>query len=162
MKKLLLPLLLLTLSPLAFSQSRLPDGLKVNGVALNSRYADIIKKFGKPTRDVTSRKIDECIGSRTRTLYYPGLKFELVENERNVFEMFSFEVTSQKWELAGPKIGDSTAAIQKLFGTGSRSIDKVGPDTVWFYTMTDESPGSTNFYFRGGKLVKIITGYEMC
>jgi len=146
----------------AVGQNSIREGLKVNGLALGSTYAQTIKTFGKPVRDITSRKIDECIGSRTRTLTYPGLKVELVEGERNAFTVFAFEVTSTKWSFSGIKIGEPAEQIQRRFGTSGRTVEREKTGQTWFYEMTDESPGGTNFYFRNGKLIKVNTGYEMC
>src|SRR5438270_9767487 len=99
--KVLLPLVLLSaLTVSVFSQTSIREGLKVNGVALGAKYADVIKKLGKPTRDVTNKKIDECIASHIRTLYYSGLKFELADDEKKLYTVFSFEVTSVSWDVS--------------------------------------------------------------
>ena len=162
MKILSLAIALFVLSVPSLSQNSIRDGLRVNGLALGATYSATVKAFGKPLRDVTSRRIDECIGSRTRTLTYPGLKVELVEGERNAFTVFGFEVTSAKWNVSGIRIGETSSRIEKLFGTTGRMVDKDKNGPIWFYEMTDESPGSTNFYFRAGKLIKVNTGFEMC
>jgi hypothetical protein len=162
MKLALALVLTLLASAAAFSQSTIRDGLKVNGLALGSTYAATVRKLGKPTRDVT-RKADECTGSRTRTLTYPGLKVELIEGDRrNDFTVFSFDVTSAKWDVSGVKIGDTPATIERLFGKTGRTIEKERTGPRWFYEMTDEAPGGTNFYFRNGKVVEISSTYEMC
>lgn len=162
MKLLNAAIVLALLSISALCQNSIREGLKVNGLALGATYAATVKAFGKPARDVTSRRIDECIGSRTRTLTYPGLKVELVEGERHAFTVFGFEVTSARWDVSGVKIGDSSTTIQRRFGTTGRTIDKDSNGSTWFYEMTDENPGGSNFYFRNGKLIKVNTGFEMC
>jgi hypothetical protein len=162
MKLLNAAIVLVFLAASSLCQNSIREGLKVNGLALGATYAATVKAFGKPLRDVTSRRIDECIGSRTRTLTYPGLKVELVEGERNAFTVFGFEVTSAKWDVSGIKIGDPSAVIQKRFGTTGRTVDKDRNGPIWFYEMTDENPGGSNFYFRNGKLIKVNTGFEMC
>jgi hypothetical protein len=157
----LLPILLLILSALASSQTSLPDGLKVNGVGLGAKYAEVVRKLGKPTRDVTSRKADECIGSKNRTLTYPGLKIEL-DDPGSGYQVFFFEITSAKWNASRATIGASTTVIQKLFGTRGRTVDNDKSGPSWSYSMPDDNPGASTFYFSGGKLVKMISGYEMC
>ena len=161
MKK-LLTILVLALAGSAYSQSSLPEGPKVNGIALGAKYADVVRTLGRPTREVTSRTADECTGSRTRTLQFPGLKVELFDEVRNVYTVFSFEVTSPKWDVSGTKVGDTSASIQKLFGTRGRNVAKEGAETVWYYEMSEAAPGTSNFHFRGGKLTKIVFGYTMC
>ena len=158
----LLALLVLIFPTLGFAQSSLPEGPRVNGLGLDAKYSEVIRKLGKPTRDVTDRSINECTGSRLRTLYYPGLKVELFDAETDLFKVFAFEVTSSKWDVSGSRVGDSTAAVQKLFGTRGRKVEKVGAGTVWYYEMNEEAPGLSNFHFRNGKLAKIYFGYTMC
>jgi hypothetical protein len=149
---------ILLLSASAYAQVSLLDGPKVNGLGLGASYKQVIAKFGKPTADKIN-KVDECIGDRTRTLKYPGMLIELDEHSRT-FHVYSFEITSPKYDVWGVKIGDAQATVQNRFGTRKRTVENPGPR--WFYDMTDESPGSTNFYFRSGKLVKIQATYMMC
>ena len=163
MRSLFLVLLQTIFATTTFSQTSIRDGLKVNGLALGSTYAATVQKLGKPTSDVTTRKTDECTGSRTRILTYPGLKVELIEGDRkNDFTIFSFDVTSGAWNVSGVKIGDTPEAIEKLFGKSGRTIEKERTGPRWFYEMKEEAPGGSNFYFRGGKVFRISSTYEMC
>lgn len=160
MKFLFLAVILLFTAP-AFSQVSLIEGIKVNGIALGAKYSDVVRKLGKPTRDVTNKEMDECMGSHVRTLTYPGLKIEL-DDAGGGFTVFSFEVTSAKYDVSGVKIGAAADAIQKRFGTKRRTVEKSKTGATWYYEMSDESPGTSNFHFRGGKLVKIESTYTMC
>jgi hypothetical protein len=95
-------------------------------------------------------------------LTYPGLSFELIEETKGKnFTVISFEVTSVKYDVSGIKIGDMQIAVTRRFGTRS-SEDSIKGEKIWMYEMSDKNPGSSNFYFRGGKIVKIQAGYEMC
>ena len=159
---------LLLVASLAFAavgvsaQSSLPKGLTVNGVALDAKYAEVTWKLGKPTRVVTTPKIDECIGARIRTVSYPGLKIEMAEGEtKDDFHVFSFEITSAKWDVSGINVGDLSTTVQKRFGARGRTVEKT-PTLGWFYDMSEESPGTSSFYFKAGKVVKIISTFEMC
>jgi hypothetical protein len=156
--KLLFFILLFTIS--SFAQVSLLEGPKVNGLGLGTPYKQVIAKFGKPTADKIN-KMDECIGDRTRKLTYPGMTVELDE-QSGTFHVYAFEITSPVYDVSGVKIGDTTASIQKRFGVRGRTIENPKSGPQWFYEMTDESPGSTNFYFRNGKLVKIQSTYMMC
>jgi len=155
-------LLVLLIAAATHAQTSIREGLQVNGVALGATYAATVKKLGKPTRDVTNRQIDQCIGSRIRTLYYHGLKLELVEGEKKTFTVFSFDVTSGNWNVSGVKLGDASSVIEKQFGKIGRTIEREKAGPRWSYDMTDESPGGSNFYFKNGKLIEISSTYEMC
>jgi hypothetical protein len=73
----------------------------------------------------------------------------------------SFEVTSAKYDVSGVKIGDTQVAVKRRFGTRS-SEETLSGQKAWYYEMAENNPGSSNFYFRGGKVSKIQAGYEMC
>jgi hypothetical protein len=162
MKKFFFILMTIALASSAYSQSALPKGLKVNGIALDASYADIVKKLGKPTRDVTAKKINECIGERLRTLYYPGLQIEMVESERGKFTMYAFTVTSAKWDVSGNHVGDTAGKIQKLYGTRGRTVQKDRGADDWTYEMDPDSPGSSTFTVKNGKVTEISSTYMMC
>jgi len=159
--KIFYPIFLLLFSVSINSQSTLSDGLKVNGVGLGSKYAEVVRKLGKPTREIINRKMDECIGSRIRTLSYPGLKIEL-DDPGTGYEVYFLEITSAKWQASGATIGDTTTAVQKRFGTHGRTIENPKTNPQWLYSMPGDNPGGSYFYFRGRKLIKMQSGYEMC
>ena len=158
----LLPIFILIFAASGSAQSSLPIGPKVNGVGLDARYAEVMRKLGKPIKQVTDRNLDECTGSHIRTLYYPGLKIELFDAEKNVYKVFAMEVTSAKWDVSGSRVGDASAKIQKLFGTRGRTMEKDSAGTIWYYEMNEAAPGLSNFHFRNARLVKIYFGYTMC
>ena len=159
--KLFIPIIIFIFAlPVCAQQISLTDGPAVDGIKLGATYKAVIAKFGKPVREKTN-KMDECIGDRTRTVNYPGLKFDLVETS-GTFTVYGFEVTSPKYSVSGVKIGDAPSVIQKRFGTVKRTVEKVKSGPHWFYDMTDENPGGTSFYFTNGKLARIFTTYMMC
>ena len=161
MKNLLPLLVVLLLACAAHSQSQLVEGIKVNGIGLGSKQQDVVKKLGKPAGIVTSKKMDECIGSYIRTITYPGLKLEL-DDAGGSYTVFSMEITSGNWDLSGAKLGDTTAAVQKRFGTRGRTVERHASGPFWFYDMTEDNPGGTSFYFRQGKLIKVVSTFTMC
>ncbi len=145
----------------AFSQTSLESGPKVNGLALGATRAEVIKKIGKPTRE-TKNKADECVGGTEMTLHYPGLKFSLWDDAHGKFSVGAFEVNSAKWDVSGARVGLSSSAIKKLFGTRFTAETNSGK-TIWYYDMDEEkSPGNTNFTFRNGRLVNIFSMWLMC
>jgi hypothetical protein len=144
----------------AAGQVPLTDGPSVNGLRLRATYRAVVAKFGKPQRVVTN-PVDECVGDRTRFANYPGLKFELVE-DNGTFTVYSFEVTSPRYIVSGVAAGASQAAVERRFGRRNRTVDREGRDTIWYYSMPNDNPGTTNFHFRNGKLFKVVTTFAMC
>ena len=161
--KLILPLTLLLVSVSAMSQTSLITGPKVNGLALGDSREDVLRWMGKPTSQ-SKKKADECVGGTEMTITYPGLKFVLWDDPQNPkkFTIGRFEVTSSKWNVSGARVGQTSSAIRKLFGT--RGVEqKDRGETVWYYEMDEHiSPGDTTFYFRGGKVTKIYAMWLMC
>ena len=161
MIKVLLSLFLMSIAAPAFSQAVISKGLSVNGVKLGASYQSVVTKFGKPVNDVTDRKINECTGTRLRTITYPGLKVEL-DDGSGKFTVFGYEITSARYDVSGVKVGDPAAAVLKLFGTRGRTVEKQKGGEVWFYEMSEENPGGSSFYFTSGRLTKMQTTYQMC
>ena len=158
--KFFIPIIIFVFSLPAAAQISLADGPTVDGIRLGATYKAVIAKFGKPLRERTE-KMDECIGDRTRTVNYPGLSFDMAETN-GTFTVYGFEVTSPKYDVSGVKVGTALAVVQKRFGNVRRTVEKEKAGPRWFYDMTDENPGGTNFYFRNGKVFSISVSYTMC
>lgn len=147
----------------SFSQSSLDAGPKVNGLALGMTREEVIKKLGKPTREIKG-EADECVGGTEMTLQYPGLKFSLWDDSESPgkFTVGMFEVTSAAWDVSGIRVGQASAAVKKMFGSKYTTGTESGK-TIWYYAMDDEKgPGNTNFTFRNGKIVNILSMWLMC
>lgn len=155
--------ILLIFAATAYSQVSLSQGPKVNGLGLGATRTDVVRKLGKPVSE-TKRDAGECIGGTEMTLRYPGLKFVLWDDpdDARKFTVGEFEVTSAKWDVSGARVGHASAGVKKLFGTRSAEEKQAGLP-VWFYYMDESiSPGSTNFHFRNGKVVRIVSLWQMC
>src|SRR3982750_4201287 len=100
--KTMFPILFLLLAAPAYMQFPLTDGLQVNGVRLGATYQAVIRKFGKPVHESTTRTVNECTGTHIRTVSYPGLKIEL-DDGAGGFKVFSFEITSGNYDVSGIK-----------------------------------------------------------
>src|SRR4051812_22246333 len=50
-----------------------PARLKINGVGLNSTYAQVLSALGKPKSESKATH-EECVGGREKTVMYPGLE----------------------------------------------------------------------------------------
>lgn len=159
--KIALSILLLAFA--ASAQTSLRSGPTVNGLPLGATREQVIRKLGKPTSEKKG-KADECVGGTEMTLQYPGLKFWLWDDAEKPgkFTVGQFEVTSAAWDVSGSRVGQTSAAVKKMFGSKFTSETKSGR-TIWYYEMDeDKGPGNTNFTFRNGKLVNIFTMYLMC
>lgn len=156
---------ILIFSASAFSQVSLKAGPKVNGLALGATREQVIRKLGKPVHEVKG-KADECVGGTELTLQYPGLKFSLWDDPEKPgrFTVGMFEVTSAAWDVSGARVGQTSANVKKLFGTrGNEEVDRKTRKTIWYYEMDEEKgPGNTNFTFRNGKIVNILSMWLMC
>ena len=159
----LLAIVLISLTGTAYSQVSLSQGPKVNGLGLGATRIEVLKKLGKPLSE-TKRDAGECIGGTEMTLRYPGLKLVLWDDpdDARKFTVGEVEVTSAKWDVSGSRVGQTSAEVKRLFGTRSLEEKQAG-SPVWFYYMDENiSPGSTNFHFRSGKVVKIVSLWQMC
>lgn len=156
-------MLVILVSALSAHSQTSASALKVNGVGLGATYTDVIKKLGKPSRVITG-EAGQCSAGKQRTLHYPGLTFELFEEQANKFTVGEFEVTSAKWNVSGAKVGMNGTAISERFGeaeVGVADADTGGP--IWFYEIADETvPGNSSFFFRGGKVVRIYSAFMKC
>jgi hypothetical protein len=148
----------------AFSQRVDPATLKVNGVGLNSTYAQIVRAMGKPVKNGKATH-EECIGGREKTVEYPGLSFSMMDGESpggKTFEVKSFSVTSAQWLVSGVRVGDTQAAVKAKLGTRyrvDRRTDNGG--LAWYYEF-DGGEGTTTIIFKGGKVVEISTAFQLC
>ena len=163
--KIFLAIALLFVTGTVFSQVSTKSGLTVNGAALGDSYQQVVSKIGKPASQ-TKRQAEECVGGTEMILNYPGLKLRLWDDPENPkkFTVGWFEVKSAKWNVSGARIGSTAAAVKKLFGT--RTSEEIDPQTklrTWYYEMDENiSPGNTNFSFRAGKVVSIMSLWLMC
>ena len=163
--KILLLFAVLSFTGTVFSQTSLEAGPKVNGLALGATREQVIKKLGKPTREIKG-KADECVGGTEMTLHYPGLKFSLWDDSEKPgrFTLGMFEVTSGKWDVSGTRVGQASTEVKKMFGSKyTAETDPKTGKTIWYYDMDEEKgPGTTNFTFRNGKLASILSMWLMC
>lgn len=150
----------------AFAQTVNPAKLKVNGVGLDSTYGQVVKALGKPAKD-GKPKNEECIGGREKDVEYNGISFYFMDGDsknRKTFEVKGFTVTSGKWVVSGVKIGDTATTVRAKYGRKYEvQNDESTGQIMWNYDMGDNNgPGTTTVYFKGGKVVSINSGYQVC
>lgn len=165
MKTLLLAIFMFAFAAAGNAQADDKYLIKVKGVGLGTDHSDVITRLGKPKTD-TNDEGDECRGSRIRTLVYDGLELELSESLEPAakFYVYSIEITNDKWKPFGLKTGAAQAAVKLKMGRAtSEETDSETGEAIWYYSFDNESdgPGTTNFYFKAGKLVRIFSMY-MC
>ena len=163
MKSLIL-IVLLALAACTYGQTSLKQGPTVEGLSLGASRDEVIKKLGKPSSEKKG-EADECVGGTEMTLKYPGLEFRLWDDseEPGKFTVGAFEVTSQRWDVSGVRVGQSGETVKKLFGTSYTTESEKGGRTIWYYAMDEnEGPGNTNFTIRNGKIINIYTMWLMC
>lgn len=151
----------------AFGQGLDPAKIKINGIGLDSTYAQVVKALGKPVEDGKATE-EGCIGAHEKTVEYAGLNVYFMDGDSKdgkTFEVKSFSVSSANWPVSGIKIGDAEAVVREKFGssfTTSEDPDGDG-DTAWFYEFREEdSPGFLTVVLKDNKVVRISAGYQVC
>jgi hypothetical protein len=166
MKKLLLTALLCIFTSSISAQEKLNEiDLRVNGIGSGSSYSTVIRKLGKPNRTkIIKFKAENACGNSDEThltLFYSGLKVILLgDGKGRNLEVYSIEVTTNKWTVSGIKIGATEKRVQTRFGK-SNSKDKKSGETIFYY-VTKENLGGVNFYFRNNKLVRVEMTETLC
>lgn len=158
--------LVMVLAGLGNGQAGNSAKLRVNGVGLDSSYAQVVKALGKPAIDGKA-SAEECAGGREKTVEYAGLSWYFMDGDsknRKTFRAVSFEVTSGNWVVSGVKIGDSATMVRAKFGRRYKvGKDDVTGETVWDYDMGETNgPGTTRVNFRGGRVSGLSSSYTVC
>jgi len=159
---LLLVLSFETISAQAVNTAR----IKVNGVGLDSTYAQVVKALGKPTNEDVAKE-EGCIGGLEKSIKYPGISFYMMNGDSKggkTFEVKSFELTAPGYLVSGIKIGDTPATVRKKYGRKyTVDTEREPGETMWLYEMSDRyGPGTTAVVFKKGKVVKIGASYQVC
>lgn len=166
MKQLISFVLLGFLSPPAPGQERLREvDLRVSGVSSGTPYSTVLRKFGRPLqRKVTRTAASSSCSGEAETdvrLSYPGLQISLLGDGRGRnLEVYSIEVSSPKWIASGARVGASVEEVGAKFGAPASKAGESG-ETVFHY-VTRGNLGVVNFYFRDGKLIKVVMTETLC
>ncbi|HQU92164.1 MAG TPA: hypothetical protein PLK77_07695 [Pyrinomonadaceae bacterium] len=155
----------LILAASTYAQTTNPAKLKINGIGLDSTFAQVTKALGKPKKDGKATR-EECIGGREKTVDFDGATFYFMDGDsknRKTFEVKSFAITSPKYSVSGIKVGDTEHNVRRRLGTKfTKSDDETGA-TIWTYEFPDPgSPGSTIIFISRGKVTKITSAHQVC
>ena len=148
------------------AQTTDPSKLKINGIGLDSTFAQVTKALGKPTKDGKATR-EECIGGREKMVEFDGASFYFMDGDsknRKTFEVKSFTVTSPKYSVSGIKVGDTEHNVRRRLGTKFTKTDdpETGAD-VWTYEFPESAdPGFTTIYITRGKVTKISSAHQVC
>jgi hypothetical protein len=150
-----------------FGQAVNTAKLKINGmIGLDSTYAQVVKAFGKPSKE-TKPIAEECTGGHEKSVEYAGLSFYFMDGSsrsRKVYEVMNFEVSSPKFTVSGVKVGDSEAVVKRRFGRKfTVETDTAKGEKTWQYEIDEaEGPGWTTVTFKNGRVVSIGSAYMVC
>lgn len=156
----------LILAASIYAQTTNPAKLKINGIGLDSTFAQVTKALGKPKKDGKATR-EECIGGREKTVDFDGATFYFMDGDsknKKTFEVKSFEITSSKYSVSGIKIGDTEHNVRRHLGTKFTKTDdpETGTD-IWTYDFPESgNPGSTSIYISRGKVTKITSAHQVC
>ncbi len=135
----------------------------VNGISTSSSYREVIKKLGKPKREVPSNILNECTGGYSRTLYYDGLEIELDGDKKmNKSSVVMIKITSTKWKMSsGIRIGETVASLKQRLGEPAALAD--GDQKQLVYGLTDATgPGAVDFDIKNGKVAVVTLLATIC
>lgn len=142
-----------------------PAKLKVNGVGLDSTYAQVVKALGKPVKNGAA-KDEGCIGGLEKEVEFAGASFYFMDGDSKggkTFEVKAFDVTSPKFVVSGLKVGDTELAVRRRLGSKFVKQDDESGAVVWSYEFPESGdPGSTSIYIKRGKIVKIAVAAMVC
>lgn len=96
---------------------------------------------------------------------YRGIALTLWDDPEDAsrFTAGKLEVTAATWLVSGAKIGQTAAFVRSRLGRPNTiESDPRTKHPVWYYEMSDESPGNTKFIFGNGRLFRIVAMYLMC
>ncbi|MEO5857743.1 MAG: hypothetical protein ABIR33_02220 [Pyrinomonadaceae bacterium] len=156
----------LVLAAGAFGQTTNPAQLKINGIGLDSTFAQVTKALGKPTKDGKATP-EECIGGREKNVEFDGASFYFMDGDsknKKTFEVKGFTVTSAKYSVSGIKVGDTEYNVRRRLGTKFTKSDdpETGAD-IWTYEFPEsEDPGFTTIYITRGKVIRIASAHQVC
>ena len=156
----------LILAASIYAQTTNPAKLKINGIGLDSTFAQVTKALGKPKSDGKATR-EECIGGREKTTEWEGATFYFMDGDsrnKKTFEVKSFEITSAKYSVSGIKVGDTEHNVRRHLGTKFTKTDdpETGTD-IWTYDFPESgNPGSTSIYISRGKVTKITSAHRVC
>jgi len=148
------------------AQGRLSEiDLSVNNVRSGTTHQAVLKRLGKPV--TTKRKYfraDEACSNTAEThltLKYVGLEVALLgDGKGKHLSVYSIEITSAKWNGSGSKIGDTIQSIEKRFGKPN-SIEERSGEKILYYNSKGNL-GGVNFYFKNGKVKRILMAETLC
>lgn len=138
--------------------------LTVKAVGLDTAYAKVRQRLGRPQRARKERILDDtCSPPHTDlTLYYPGLKIELQGTlARRNYEVVSMKVTSPQWRVApGIRVGMEEGEVRVRLGTPVEELAEAGMRRIHY--VTKGNLGGVALDFHAGRLVKIAWGHTLC
>jgi hypothetical protein len=142
--------------------------LRINGkIGLDSPYAQVVKAFGKPSKETKPQK-EECTGGREKTVDYAGLSFYFMSgpsHDHKTFLVMSFQITSPKYIVSGIKLGDDESVVRRRLGTRfTADTDSATGEKTLNYSISERNggPGSTTVTFKKGKVISIGSSYTVC
>lgn len=123
----------------------------VNGIRLDSRENEIYGKLGKPEK-VVGHGVDEVVGGKAKTIYYPGLKIYLIDGE-----IFNLECTGKSCVTGkGIRVGDDRKKVERAYGAPSQ-YEKTGNRLGYVFRLNGNYIDSSLVFFSEmNKVEKVI------
>ena len=144
-----------------FAQKKLTEvDLRVNGIHSGSQFSAVLRKFGRPS-SVKHLGFDECGRGLRKVLHYPGLAIGLLgDGKGRKYQVISIGLTSSKWTVSpGIRIGAGKDLVQSRYGQPNEG-SYPGQDVLDY--VTKENLGGVTFYFKNGRLIRVLMMETLC
>lgn len=128
----------------------------VGGITLSMEEAEVRRILGKPIKQEKDRYL-QIAGDYSRTLRYPGLNIDLLEDSRKGgFYVYQIESTSSEYATVdGIKVGDSLEKVIATYGNTEESHDN---NLNYQVKVDSESPVFFSISIENGIVTKIFCG----
>ena len=130
--------------------------LQIGGVNLSMSEAQVRKVLGQP-REIKNGYM--AVAGKTRTLRYPGLTINLLEDGKPTNNFFVYEIEADISRYAtkdGVKVGDRISKVMSIYGR--TELSETDSATTLSYPVNSTSPTYFNFTIQNGKVKRITCG----
>lgn len=141
--------------------------VNVRGITLDSSYAEVQRRLGKPTRrkETPVSDSDECgLTGKEIELNYTGMKITLHKYQNsNTYKVTAMEITGSRWmrELRLTPGVTTATHIRARFGRPG-SDERSSTTRELGYTIVDGEQGIAFVFNRAGKLTKVGMSTWLC
>ena len=132
--------------------------LRINGVGISSSQDEVINALGQPRKRLRGR-YHQGASEREITLKYDGLAVDMLYAPNR--EVVAFQVTSNKWDISGIRVGDDESVLRSRFGMALYGPIE-DPDVNGGVVYGSENGIYVTFKIKNGKITEIWAAVATC